>query len=347
MRTFTCQCGNRLHFENTVCLTCGTQVAFDPVSDEFVPLNGPPDEGQEPIPACAQREIIGCNWIASPGSTLCTSCAATRTVPNLDEPANLIRLRHIESAKRRMMRTLVKLGLWGAHGLSERFQSPRLVFDLLEPLSEGPVVQTGHAHGTITLNISEADDYQREKLRDELGENYRTLLGHFRHEVGHYFWDVLVKDLPLLEECRSLFGDETQDYQTALDKHYREGPRPGWQTSFISAYATMHPWEDWAETWAHFMHRHDTLETSQDLAISSSLPEHAIDPSTFTGIAGATREEAATFATATSRWFASLVLANELSRSMGQPDVYPFAPSGPALVKMFFIERLVSRAVNG
>jgi hypothetical protein len=89
------------------------------------------------------------------------------------------------------------------------------------------------------------------------------LLGHFRHEVGHYFWDRLVATDPhQLEEFRVLFGDDRQDYGEALKRHYDEGAPANWQDTYISMYATMHPWEDFAETWAHYLHIVDTLETA-------------------------------------------------------------------------------------
>ncbi len=344
MRTFSCQCGNVLHFENTVCLKCGRQVAYDPAVADFVTL--PPKATPEGPNACAQRTVIACNWTAMPGATLCTSCASTRTIPNLELPINVARLSEIETAKHRVIRSLIHFDLWSPVGSQNRFKAPPLAFDFLEPLPGGPPVMTGHADGLITLNVSEVDNDQRERARESFSEPYRTVLGHLRHEVGHYFWDVLVKDQPAQEEFRRRFGDERADYQQALARHYASGPLPGWQSHFISAYATMHPWEDWAETWAHFMHRHATLETAEDLDLHSCLQEQPLDPRPFEGVFGASREEAADFAAATSRWLATTVLANELTRSMGQPDAYPFALPETSLIKLFFIDRVVAKAAR-
>ena len=91
-----------------------------------------------------------------------------------------------------------------------------------------------------------------------MGEPYRTLLGHFRHEVGHYYWDLLVRDGGRLEACRAVFGDDREDYGEALKRHYAEGAPADWQANFVSAYATTHAWEDFAETWAHYLHMVDS-----------------------------------------------------------------------------------------
>jgi hypothetical protein len=151
-----------------------------------------------------------------------------------------------------------------------------LIFNFLagDP-ARGQRVMTGHDNGLITIALTEADDMEREKRRLEMGEPYRTLLGHFRHEVGHYFWDVIVRDGGKLEACRAVFGDDTIDYGEALQHHYREGPPPDWQTSFVSAYAATHPWEDFAETWSHYLHIVDTLEMASAFGIKVHPASHA------------------------------------------------------------------------
>ena len=94
---------------------------------------------------------------------------------------------------------------------------------------------TGHENGIITIALAEADGFERERRRLEMGEPYCTLLGHFRHEVGHHFWDLLVRDGGQLQACRALFGDDSEDYQAALQRHYRDGPVPDWQQRYVSA----------------------------------------------------------------------------------------------------------------
>lgn len=336
MRTFLCGCGNRLHFENTLCLACGAAVVYDPVGDRFEKLG----EDRAPQP-CRQRDLIGCNWsgLAAEEPSLCASCILTTKIPSLDDARNVVRLAATENAKRRMLRTLVSMRLWNPGGPFPEGVHP-LRFEFLEPVEGGPVVTTGHEEGVITLNILEADEVQREINRENLGEPYRTLLGHFRHEVGHYYWDSLIQNRAPIDEFRSRFGDERSDYAAAMSRHYETGPPPGWDEHHISAYATMHPWEDWAETWAHFMHRFDTLETARDTGVAKGRAVAMMDPRAFIGIAGANRRDARAFLLESSTWHNTILVANELSRSMGQPDVYPFVPGVEAMQKLFFVQRV-------
>jgi hypothetical protein len=213
-----------------------------------------------------------------------------------------------------------------------------LAFRFLESTETEPVM-TGHDHGVITLNIAEADGSFRENMREKLGEAYRTVLGHLRHEIGHYYWDKLVEPSPeRLARFREVFGDERASYEAAIQRHYDEGPPPNWQASYISAYASMHPWEDWAETWAHYLHMTDTLETARTYGLAVSAPGvtgdrervhvAAVDPSEFDDL--------------TNSWYALTFALNGLSRSMGLPDLYPFAVSDAARAKIGFVHDLLS-----
>jgi hypothetical protein len=193
----------------------------------------------------------------------CAACRHNHVIPNLANTEHHDRWRRLETAKHRLFYTLLKLRLPS----TTRPDDPGgLAFDLLADPAEGtlqpPTILTGHDNGLVTINIAEADDAERERRRRQMGEPYRTLLGHFRHEVGHYYWTVLVENDPSIESFRQVFGDERQDYGQALQAHYANGAPPDWQTSFVSAYASAHPWEDWAETWAHYLHMVDTLETA-------------------------------------------------------------------------------------
>jgi hypothetical protein len=354
MRRFLCECQNPLFFENVSCLTCGAIVGFDPVGRNLLALEPTTSDllackGSKKAfrwRLCANRDTCGCNWLVAEDepSPLCQSCATTRTIPNLAESGSQDDWRATESSKRRLLYTLLNLGLWGRD--SQIKPTLPLVFDFMSNLPGGPAITTGHENGVITLNLSEADGVQREQMRSNLNEPYRTLLGHLRHESGHYYWEVLIPNSRNLTECRQLFGDETQDYQAAMADYYAAGPPSGWRDRHISAYATMHPWEDWAETWAHYLHLTDTLETAEAVGnlsgFSRGTTQPALDPTPFVGIAGATPEDAAAFADKTHRWCDVVVLANELSRSMGQPDVYPFSQSLPVLQKLFFIDRVIS-----
>src|SRR3569623_1888140 len=104
-----------------------------------------------------------------------------------------------------------------------------------------------------------------------------------------------------------------------MHRHYNEGPQPNWQENFVSAYATMHPWEDWAETWAHCIHMRDTLDTAMQSELSTALAGSEYEPDIFWGIAGSSKEQAAEFTQRLKRWTAAVIQANELARSMGQP----------------------------
>lgn len=354
MRRFHCECGQPLFFENSSCLACGAVTGFAPARRDLLALAPAAPEqwreaggGDATWRLCANRDACACNWLLAepePGA-FCAACASTRTLPQLTTPANSRRWRELETAKRRLLFTLIDLELWGP-GSPLRPALP-LVFDFKEALPGQDPVTTGHENGVITIDAAEADDDHRERLRASLNEPYRTLLGHLRHETGHYYWDLLIRDSPLLEECRALFGDDTQDYAAALERHYQAGPPAGWQENHISSYATMHPWEDWAETWAHYLHMTDTLETAE-AALLSCGPDEArpppADDALFQGIAGAGPDEAAAFAGKINRWHAVVVLANELSRSMGQPDAYPFSLSGQVARKLFFVERAILSA---
>jgi hypothetical protein len=253
-------------------------------------------------------------------------------VPNLSEPHRRELWIETERAKRRLIFTLVELGL----PLLGRGKKRALRFQLLadERVDTGAVdppadkcVYTGHDNGLLTLNIIEADDAHREAMRKRLNEGYRTMLGHLRHEIGHYYWYVLIEGTSLTERCRELFGDERLSYEEAMRRYYESPPNDDWQQSFVSAYASMHPWEDFAETWAHYIHIVDTLETANasglvlgDRAIAAPLP--AKDK---------------VFAAVLADWLPLAVSLNQLNRSMGMRDAYPFALTQAAIDKLTFV----------
>ena len=266
MKLFSCpHCDGRLYFENAQCLNCGYLVLYDPDAGAFV-LS---DAG---TPACLNATECGCNWAAEPGSGFCRACVLNKTIPDLSFAGNRERWIRVEAAKKRAVYSLLAFGL-PVGAKANLGDEMGIAFDFLaDPLiggtPTGEHVLTGHDNGLITLNVAEADSDEREKMRVEMGENYRTLLGHFRHELGHYYWDRLIRDDPgRLERFHQLFGDESADYDEALRRHYAEGAPPDWETRHISAYAASHPWEDWAETFAHYLHITDTLEMVRALNI--------------------------------------------------------------------------------
>lgn len=200
---------------------------------------------------------------------------------------------------------------------------------------------TGHADGVITINVAEADDLEREGRRQALHEPYRTLLGHMRHESGHYYWDLLIRDRASLETFRALFGTEQRDYGEALKAYHKEGPPADWQARFVSAYASAHPWEDWAETWAHYLHLVDALEMAAACGLSL-LPHRPDEPSLAAPLA-VEGSPAVPFDPLIDNWFSLTYLLNNLNRGLGLPDGYPFILSIPVLEKLRCVHEVISQ----
>jgi hypothetical protein len=350
MRLFRCQvCGQVLHFENVRCERCGHALGYLPGPATLSALE--PDgrawralavqEGR--FRFCANADQEACNWLVPARSTesLCVACRHNRTVPDLSVPENLIPWRRWEVAKRRLIYTLRRLRL----PLPDRRQDPAhgLAFDVLaDPPGGGPHVMTGHEDGLITLALAEAEDAERERRRTAMGEPYRTLLGHVRHETGHFYWDILVRDGGRLPAFRALFGDEREDYGEALRRHHAQGPPPDWRARCISAYATAHPWEDFAESWAHWLHMVDTLEMASSLGFAVR-PE--ADAEGLLGAEVALDPYAASdIAALVGAWLPLTHAVNSLNRCMGAPDLYPFVLSPPVIAKLGFIHRTVREA---
>ena len=344
MKVFHCDhCGQLLFFENVNCVRCGRALAFVPELHELTSLDPVGDnQWRSPLAAMALRlcenypKYNVCNWAlsASDPNPLCRSCRLTRTIPNLSKPGNDRRWYNLEVGKRRLLYTLDQLGL----PLKNRIEDPAgLVFDFLDDPEPGtglPPVLTGHAEGVITVNVAEADEAERVKRRQQLNETYRTLLGHFRHEIGHYYWDRLIRGTPRIDGFRERFGDERADYNAALHAHYQGAPVPlNWQDSYVSAYATMHPWEDWAETWAHYLHMTDTLETSAACGISLRPRRH--DEPTLQQVPDPT--EGPSFDRMMDGWGAITYVLNNLNRGLGSGDAYPFVLSTPSIEKLRFV----------
>ena len=344
MKLFSCQCcGQVLHFENSCCLGCGRALGYLAEEDRLVavePLGAnwqiAGESGTAQYRFCRNWELSACNWLVpAEGAEFCATCQHNRTIPPLDSAENLQRWQRIENAKRRLIYTLRHLDL--PLPLAGSGHPEPLIFDFLDDQIAGQSVMTGHDNGVITIALSEADDAHREAMRAQLGESYRTLLGHFRHEIGHYYWDLLIRDGGNLQSFTALFGDASQDYAAALDRHYAQGAPEGWQQNYVSAYATMHPWEDWAETWAHYLHMIDSLDTAAHLGLQSQ-PEIAptlaarlnFDP---WAVQDSDRLLAA--------WTPLSIALNEMNRAMGVKDLYPFAISAKVAEKLAYIHGVI------
>jgi hypothetical protein len=349
MKLFECQnCGQPLYFENTRCESCGLSLGYLPECEAVTALK-PVDGLWRALAApsghyryCANVEHGVCNWLIQSDhpEPFCAACRHNHMIPDLSQPGNLAHWRMIEIAKRRLFYSLLKLRL----PLTTRPDDPDgLAFDFLSdsgvtPSGGGPVM-TGHDNGLITINLAEADDSQRERQRHQMGEPYRTLLGHFRHEIAHYYWGRLVAGSPSLDEFRRIFGDERKDYPAALQQHYAEGPPANWPQNFVTAYASAHPWEDFAETWAHYFHMVDTLDTAhafgltvrarlvkaEDLAAKIDFDAYRADMDRI--IEG---------------WLPLTFAVNSINRSMGLPDLYPFVLAPAVIGKLTFVHERIN-----
>ncbi|HBF31212.1 putative zinc-binding metallopeptidase [Rhizobium sp.] len=329
MKLFHCSaCANPVHFENFACVNCNAHLAYEPSSADIVSYGDVPPAG---FNVCANADQAGCNWLVSDADQTgyCFACRLSSVVPDLSDLANLEHWRRLEAAKRYFLYGVLFLGL----PVISRAQDPQhgLTFELLADWSADPgdSIMTGHYKGLITIDIAEANNPEREARRDALHEPMRTLVGHYRHESGHYYWNVLVERRNLTNQARAVFGDDGQDYQQALKTYYANGPIPNWQEQFISAYASCHPQEDFAESWAHYLHISDSLETAQCYGITNT----PVSKDQLHGINS--------FDSMINAWVPLTVSVNALNRAMGQPDLYPFILSKPVVDKLRFIHNLI------
>ncbi|MES2189674.1 MAG: putative zinc-binding metallopeptidase [Pseudomonadota bacterium] len=313
-----------------------------------------------PVPASAYTRCTNlqtpaaCNWLVpvqtttdgSPHLLLCRACRLNRIIPDLNDmehPDNGVLWGRIELAKRRLVSALMALGLPVASRITEDTQRG-MMFDILRSPDNGPHVMTGHDTGLITLNLEEADDAMREAVRKAMREPYRTMLGHFRHEVGHYYWDRLVSGTPWMDGFHELFGDETQDYAASLRQNYEQGPPAEWWLHYVSAYASTHPWEDWAECWAHYLHMRDTIDTALSFGMVAESAHLEFVPYAMDALYQPDHPDAQNFLDFLNDWTRLTTMLNEMSRSMGQPDFYPFVLPLNVVAKLHFIHLLVTSA---
>ena len=337
MKHFHCDCGQRVFFENHVCLACGRALGFDfPALTIKSLTDGPGGELQAADGSRYRRcrnqiEHLNCNWLVAvdDDQALCASCRLNEVIPALDRAGNLELWTRVERAKRRLLYSLGKLALPLAPAIGRSLR-----FRILEDRRRNPdvfesFVATAHHDGAITVNIAEADDAVRHAVREQMQERYRTVLGHLRHESGHFYFNTLVDTDARLAEFRELFGDERSDYASAVQRHYESGPPTDWPEHYVSAYASAHPAEDFAETFAHFLHIDDALETAQAAGIQKGSNDSGDGRGDWIG-----------------RWAELSVTLNEILRSLGVDDPYPFVLTQPVRRKLDFIDRLVCRPVS-
>ena len=379
MKTFQCNCKDQpiLFFESSHCIACSRTVGLDDQFDQVEPYEADTKTGlffkaAEPtvhFQKCDNNDQFeACNgmvnlstFIPTEGKdeVLCFACRFNETVPDLSIVEHIPLWKKMEIAKRRALYTLKALSVPLNNlnqnpetGLSFDFITDRNVNDHFSSQLVGQdTVFTGHDCGHITINLAEADDVARSQTKAAMGERYRTLLGHFRHELGHYYFDQLVSNSPEKHAlCKQYFGDDELDYQEAMDRHYKKGAPESWRETFISEYATMHPYEDWAETWAHYMHIIDTLETAQNFSITGSTSNHEVEPEDV----GALKlpQDAYYFSGQTAitnildTWVDFSVILNSLNRSMGLADAYPFVLTQAVRTKLSFIHHAIHNKLH-
>ncbi|RZI43758.1 hypothetical protein EGT07_08300 [Herbaspirillum sp. HC18] len=347
MKTFHCdKCGQLVFFENVRCENCGSVLgyqpellaisAFEPAGEGLFRSLNPANAGRLYKKCLNYRDKDVCNWMLDAGTPgeLCASCRLTRIIPALSSDNNLLLWQRLEAAKRRLLYTLWELQLQPTPKLDA--PDTGLAFEFLEDIP-GQHIVTGHADGVITINIAEADPAHREKTREEMGEPYRTLLGHFRHESGHFYFDRLIAGSRWIEPFRNLFGDEREDYAERIKQHYEDGPPADYSQRFVSPYASMHPWEDWAETWAHYLHMVDTLDTAYACGMRLK-PSKPGDPELDIESRPLRSSD---FDDILADWFSLSFALNSLNRSIGMPDPYPFTLSTPVIGKLRFVHEVV------
>jgi len=385
MRIFRCSCADKplLFFENISCSKCERMTGFDAESLDMKTFEqANPGTKDRPVWECGDGRYYlqcdnwtthnACNWMVQLEQTnlqdallqinstqlhLCRSCNLNSMVPDLNVVENITLWGKLESAKRRCLYTLLSLELpFDRQSQLASSVTPNLAFKFLAAASDSnqdsikdsePVI-TGHKNGVITIDLAEADDVERTRMQLSMNEDYRTLLGHFRHETGHYYWDVFQSKLSgFSQRFRSLFGDERENYLNALNRHHSTGPKPQWREQYISSYATAHPWEDWAESWAHYLHVIDTLQTRYEYDESKlgdqagkAVSASSADARVFSLPLPDNKDmlPGRDFSTIMGHWNNTAVLLNSLNRSMGLPDPYPFVTSEVVYNKLLFID---------
>lgn len=345
MRSFSCTCGNRLYFDNTQCLRCQRKTGWCPDCNALRGLD-PAGDGfwrctasgcgtlLKPCHNYAVEQVCNRMVRADSDETFCTACRHNRTIPDTSVPGNRAKWARLESAKRRLFYTLDQLDL--PYGTEADGFDPPLLFDFKAEVirsrenwqSMGPVehVYTGHASGRITINLDEADDAVREKRRINMNEAHRTLIGHFRHEIAHYYWELLVRGRCEEAFC-TLFGDHTDPtYREALQRHYKDGPPADWSQRFVSAYASMHPWEDFAETFAAYLDLVAVMDTAAHWQLTRIAPGDTALPELL-------------------QVYGDLgLILNEINRDMGLLDVVPEIFTAPVRRKLEFVHDLIRNA---
>lgn len=350
MRAFACPvCNDFTPFEQDRCPSCQANLSLHlPSKSMYATTDGVAIVDGQRWVRCTQADTLGCNWLTPAEQAdddayqrgRCLADSLIRHEPAPDDTLAREKLVPATQALRRLIYQLSDIGLpiepwWRSEG--------GLAFDLLSSYTTGEKVIIGHAGGVITIDLVETLDAYREQLRVTLGEPYRTMLGHFRHEVGHYYQNILVENgsgaTRYLPECRTLFGDETASYRDGIARHYKFGAPDNWQASFISEYATMHPWEDFAECFAHYLHITDTIDTCREAGmvlqaqrVRFSAPRDIVALESYADVP----VERLLF-----DWKWMSLFFNRVNTAMGKHPLYPFELPPPVISKLGFVHRVI------
>ncbi|MGC3992732.1 MAG: putative zinc-binding metallopeptidase [Propionicimonas sp.] len=334
-------CRGVVFLESLACDACGTPLALHAASRTMVEASSPDVEVDGRLwHPCTNRDW-NCNWLTADdsGSGRCFACRLVRRRPPSDDTISLEKVALTMPHLRRLLVQLQQLGV----PIDPHFEADGgLGFDLLSSRSSNEKVVIGHANGIITLDVVESLDAVREQLRVRLREPYRTMLGHLRHEAGHYYQWILVEQTGWIDECRELFGDERASYADAIARHYRTGAPDDWQDAFISEYATMHPWEDFAESFAHYLHITDTLNTAASAGVELDASRQTV-PLLTEPVVPRTSYGADDFEALIRDWRWMSLFFNRVNRAMGAADLYPFRISEPVVAKLEFVHRVLTR----
>ena len=353
MKSFKCQvCDQLTFFENLSCVRCQHDLGYIPEDHNLATLDQNEEQLWQPVDGhprgltfkkCKNTlDWHACNWLipATSSDIYCRSCSLNNTIPDLSVTENIPLWIKLEQGKRRLLYSLLRLGLPVVgkaidqkHGLAFDFLK-----DLKDDFQETQRVMTGHSAGLITLNLAEADDAEREKRRLNMNEVYRSVLGHFRHESGHYYWQHLIADTQKITGYRKLFGDERENYDKAMANYYQVGATPDWREKHVTAYASSHSWEDWAETWAHYLNIVDSLETATDhgVIITNNQSGQSFSP--------IDSYWATSFDELLEKWLPLTYALNSINRSSGQSDLYPFVLSRPVIEKLHYVHDVIRNA---
>jgi hypothetical protein len=352
MRSFSCSCGNELFFDNSICVCCKREVGWCPQCSAITDVTTSND-GAFACPHC-NSTLVKCSNYASynvcnrfvlrkdgegtqsktSAGIFCDCCRFNRVIPDLNVAGSKEKWYRLEAAKRRTLYDLNLVGL--PYGNEQDNIAPPLFFEFkgdiipdkkYRGMGYGQKVYTGHDNGVITINIQEADDIERETLRVHMNEAQRSLLGHFRHEFGHYIWDVLIKG-KTEEPFIALFGDHANpSYSQSLQDYYKNGPKTNWLMNYVSAYATMHPWEDFAETFAVYLDMSSSLDTAAHQDLISR-----VDPTDLDAMVDAYKKLG--------------ISLNEMNRTIGLLDFLPELFAKPIREKLRFIHGLTRNGVK-